>query len=127
MNQKIAEFLKAFLYERSKLGIFGGWKLISYRGDCEDFALTILYMIEGSWAKVIWSIITFKAVFWLTHSPSNKFWPRHTVLWYRGYGWIDSSNREWRAAPTPHKLRLPWLFPLVFVMMIWGLVEKKIF
>lgn len=120
-----------------------GWKRIDeapYEGGCTDFALTVLYTIEGSWWKVLWSILTFKAKFYYALSSTNraskkkflgiipmKWVPRHTVLWYRGKGYIDSSHSTWREDPAPHKTIWPWPFPWVYFRILWGAIVNFLF
>ena len=97
-------------------------------GDCDDFALTVLYLTEGkSWLRVAWVLFTFQAVFWLVKSPQNKFWPRHVALWHRRHGWIDSTRREWRSDAGPHRRILPILWPWALLRTIWGATIGRIF
>ena len=58
--------------------------------------------------------------------PTSLFGlPRHAVLWVKGRGWIDSTNREWRATPAPHKrawpVGAPALVGLAVAAKAWGL------
>ena len=120
------QFFNEFIYKKTKLD---GWRIIdkSLEGTCEDFALTTLYILEDkNWFKVFWAVCTFKAIFWLVHSPSNKLIPRHTILYYRGKGWVGSTYREWRPSPAPHKLRLPLLLPWVLFRSAWGVIYSFI-
>lgn len=58
---------------------------------------------------------------WRCHSPVNGILPRHAVLRYRGQ-WIDSTVREWRASPAPHKKRWPVGLPVVVgLLKLFGL------
>lgn len=127
------QFINRYSYDKG-VTFIDGWQRIDSSnpddytfGDCDDFALTVLILETGGWLNAIWALITFRAVFWLTHSPSNKWVPRHIVLHYRPKGWIDSTNREWRDTPTPHKRRLPLLWPWSLFRMLWGAAIKMIF
>jgi len=116
------EFISKFTYRKGWTFITG-WRRIDsapYAGNCNDFALTTLLTVEGGWLKAIWALLTFRAVFWLTHSPQNKLLPRHVVLWHKEHGWIDSTVRKWRDTPAPHKRRLPLLWPWALFRMLWG-------
>lgn len=99
----VAEFLKRFRYRRKAfLGVLSRWRVLDsapFEGDCNDFALTVHNLAGGG-------------RFWLVKSPKNRFWPRHVALYKPDLGWIDSTRREWRAWPDPHKpiLRLPSLW-----------------
>lgn len=121
------DFISKYVY-RSGWPFVGGWQRIDsapYAGACDDFATTVLYSVEGSWLRVIWALLTFRAVFWLVNSPVNKWWwPRHIVLWHKEHGWIDSTNREWRQTATPHTRVLPLLWPWALFRMAWGGVAK---
>lgn len=110
----------------NKIKFIDGWKFINkypFEGGCGDFALTALVLIEGSWLKALWSILIFRSVFWLVNSPSNRWWwPRHVVLWHRKFGWIDSTNRKWRATATPHTKVLPLPFFWAYFRILWGFI-----
>lgn len=122
------DFINNYTY-RKGVTFIDGWRYIADtgRGDCNDFATTVLVLTEGGWLRAIWSLITFQAVFWLVHSPSNRLLPRHVILWHRHYGWIDSTNREWRDTPAPHTRIMPLLFPWSLLRMLWGAAVKLVF
>lgn len=113
-------------------------------GDCENFALTALVVEAGGWVKAIAWILTFKAVFWFAKSPVTDS-ARHTVLYVRGKGWIDSIDegdyhfRQWRQAdqelgdkwlwvrgPAHHDLKFPWLY-VSLVLILWGSLYKMLY
>lgn len=52
-------------YDKEKYGRRDHWKIMKeapYVGDCEDYALTLLYLIsEKSLLKFWWNLLTFKA------------------------------------------------------------------
>jgi hypothetical protein len=118
-----ADFIQNFRYN---LGIIllDGYKRIDsepYEGDCNDFGLTVLLLLEGGWWGAIKAMLTFRAALWLVWSPQNGMFPRHLALYHRDYGWIDSTNRQWRDDPGPHKRCIPMILPWVMFM---GLVGK---
>jgi hypothetical protein len=54
-----------FVYTADKSGSFlkDNWFVMSemdgkYHGDCEDFSLTIMYLVAGSYLKMLWKILT---------------------------------------------------------------------
>jgi hypothetical protein len=93
------------------------------QGACGTFAWSVLSIeTDGHpWR----AILTGRALLWRCKSPSNGTAPRHAVLWLRGKGWIDSTVREWRDTPAPHKLRWPMGAPvlvgLTVAAKVWGL------
>lgn len=116
------DFLSRFVYERG--GLLDGWRIVETKGDCDDFALTVLWHLCGRrWWLVAWRVLTFQAVFWRVASPSNKglarIFGRHLVLKYKGQ-WIDSTFPEWRDDLAPHSKRLPCSPPWVLFRVIWG-------
>lgn len=125
------DFLRSYRYGRRGT-VLSGWLLLDDDkpvGDCEDFALTVLYHIEGrSWLRVLWAILTFRARFWFVDSPAGDDFPRHTILYHRSHGWIDSLEgyRHFRDAPEGHQLYFPWLW-LAFPLILWGAVWKRVF
>ena len=118
----VTEFAAKFIYG-DQIPFIHGWRRIDqepYTGVCQDYALTVLLLVEGSWPKALWALITFRAVFWLVKSPVNGFVPRHIMLYHRDHGWNDSTAKEWRATPGENRLRLPLLFPWVMFRAAWG-------
>jgi hypothetical protein len=113
----IAAFARAFRYRGGS--IFAPWRNVSREekpaGDCQDFAWSVLSLAtEG---KPLRAMLTGRAMIWRAHSPVNRFIPRHAVLWLKGRGWIDSTTREWRASPMPHKLRWPVGLPILALVL----------
>lgn len=103
----IADLNENFIWTKDRP--FAGWKLLDgegeLHGDCEDYALTVAWIEAGySRLRLVWWIITFRAVFWFCLSAGNR--RTHWVLWLRGRGWIDNITGEWRAK-TPHKKLVP--------------------
>ena len=117
-------FLRAFRYRAGS--VLSPWRDVSLddepQGDCQDFALSVLSLETGGhpWR----AILTGRAMIWRAQSPVNGIIPRHAVLWLRGKGWADSTVREWRKTPTPHKLRwpagAPVLLGLAVAAKMWG-------
>lgn len=87
------------------------------QGACGAFAWSVLCIETGG--KPWRAILTGKAMLWRCKSPSNGTVPRHMVLWMRGKGFIDSTVREWRDAPAPHRKAWPvGAVPVVAALMV---------
>lgn len=119
MDQKIGDLAARF--EWISDGRLDSWRILDapsgpLQGDCDDFAVTALWLAEGrSMWRFWWAILTFRAVFWLVKGRS---WGSHVVLWHRRHGWIDNQNPTW--GPNRDKLRLPFLPPVVAAKMLLG-------
>lgn len=76
-------------------------------GDCQTYAKTVKNIVGAKFPRAI--------MFRCFSTTSNLRWlPRHAVLWVRGFGWIDSSNRKWRNSPLPNCWPIwPVGFPLI--------------
>lgn len=83
------------------------------RGDCEDFALTLLWQLsDQSMRRFWWNIITMRACFWHVKSYNGG---GHAVLWYKGY-WADNMEYTWyRTDQMRHTRRWPILAPIVLL------------
>lgn len=90
-------------------------------GDCDDFAVTVLYeMCDRNFFKMVMWIVFCKAVFW--HVTSARGNP-HAVLYVRGYGYTDNWRDSFSPTEDLHKKRWPlWIIPL-FKLVI-GLFDK---
>ena len=87
------------------------------RGDCEDYALTALWICAGrSWWRLWWLVLTCQAMLWWTkfHGDGEP----HVMLWVRGHGWTDSYYRDWSAKPH-HPKRWPYAAPLLALVLIF--------
>ena len=97
------------------------WRILSAQegpleGDCDDFAVTALWITEGcSMWRFWWALLTFRAVLWVV---KGKSFASHVVLYHRDHGWIDNQNLTWGA--NRDKLRYPVLFPIAIIKMAIG-------
>lgn len=93
-------------------------------GDCEDFALTLLYRLSGKSMFKFWlNLITFRAVLWHCKTKSGS---GHLILWYKGGHWADNTMRSWyRELSMPHMLLFPWPWPFLPLKMLIGKVFTK--
>lgn len=78
-------------------------------GDCQDYAKTVRRILK---------VKPWQAIVWRCWSPQNGLLPRHAVIWVKGYGWVDSTRREWRDSPTPHRRCWPVGAPAI-AFVIW--------
>jgi len=79
------------------------------KGDCEDYVLTVLWIIAGSEKEMSNMIKNGDAELWLTHTAPG---PEHThmMLWVKGKGWIDCNHRKWSKEPYYDKeKKITWL------------------
>jgi len=74
------------------------WRVIKpveevYRGDCEDYALSVLYYVicQESWLKFWWLLITFEAKLCYVTTKNGG---GHAVLRY-GDMYIDNWTQDW--------------------------------
>lgn len=122
------DFIASFTYAKGTP--FDGIRRTT-TGDCDDFAWGLLCELEGGLRGALFALATGKAQLHRVRSPVNRTFARHVALRYRtsaawAYEWIDSTNREWRETPEPHKpvrrMRLITVLPL----LIWGTTPGKI-
>lgn len=102
-----ADFIARFKYRKGLPSLFGRDIRKTAMGDCGAFAWTVLLILEGGFVGAVKAQITGKAKLVRVKSPVNGTIPMHVALWHRNYGWIDSSNREWRDTPAPHRIVWP--------------------
>jgi len=113
-NNPLRELLMRFKYKADKRD---KWTLLdgeNFSGDCEDFSLTVLWLMAGrSWVRVWWLVLTFQAMIWHTRVSSGG----HAMLWMRGHGWIDNIYPQWSEKPR-HRRVFPYLAPIMAVSML---------
>lgn len=86
------------------------------QGDCDDFAVTALWVTEGrSMVRFWWALISFRAVIWYVKGTG---FASHVVLYHRKLGWIDNQNPAW--GELQDKLRFPLPWPIVALKMLLG-------
>ena len=116
MNKQVTDFINNFVYIAEKRD---RWSIINkapYSGDCDDFSLTVLYLLSNnSWLRVFWNVATFNMQLWFVTTDKGE---GHLTLWVRGRGWIDNIYRFKGFIPTcPHKKRFPYLLPLMLLKL----------
>ena len=108
--------LVTFSYKRDKVE---SWDILrdgtSRKGDCEDFALTTLWLLaDKSMVKFWWYLVSFQAVIWYVKAAGSG--EGHAELWFRGE-WIDNIHPTW-SDKAQNKKVFPYLFPLVIYKFI---------
>ena len=89
------------------------------RGDCDDFAVTALWITEGrSMARFWTALTTFRAVLWYVQGES---FASHMILRHKALGWIDNQNPAW--GRRQHKLLFPAPMPWVAAKMMLGKIR----
>lgn len=92
------------------------------KGDCDDYAVTILYnYCGGSYLKFWWLLVTFQAVFWFVKSPNDG---PHVTLWLRGHGYTDNWKTQFTTKELLHDKRYPIPWPTVMVKLLIGKFDK---
>ena len=89
-----------YRYDKDQYGMTDAWKIIytpdiegNYVGDCEDYALSILYRLcDESHIKMWWLLITHQAGICLV-GRKNKWKASHAVLRYKGE-YVDNRTKK---------------------------------
>lgn len=112
----VASFVARFRYraeKRDRWSLLDGPGLV--HGDCEDFALTVAWLVCGrSWGRLFWAVLLCRVVFWRARVSGVG----HMMLWVRGAGWIDNNYPQW--SDTPKWRRVYPLWFLVFLKLMKG-------
>jgi hypothetical protein len=79
-------------------------------GDCDDFAVTALWIAEGRLMRRFWwALLSRRAVLWYV---AGEGFASHVVLHHKIHGWIDNQNPTW--GEKRHTRRFP--APVLWVM-----------
>lgn len=96
MNQELKDFAENFIYntDMNHYGYADVWKILPTEGrvlgDCEDYALTALYILsEKNMLKFWWNLLTGRAKICFVMWPSNV---GHAVLRWDGM-YLDNITR----------------------------------
>lgn len=121
MTKDIADLRKRFKWTEDGLDTY---RILSeptgrLLGDCDDFAVTALWLAEGKSMKNFWIALNLRrGVLWRV---KDSGWASHMVLYHSKLGWIDNQNPEW--SPRRHfKLRFPMPVTVVVAKMAIGKV-----
>lgn len=127
MNQNMTnaaiEMRNTFRYVGEEPG-WDSWRILKdtpRKGDCEDFALTTLWLVAGqSIIRFWWYLVTFQAIIWHVRTPRGV---GHAELWFRGQS-IDNISPNWKPEHM-HKRWFPYLWPLVAFKMLTRRLNLK--
>lgn len=125
VNEELQSFRNRFRYKSDAEDV---WTVLKeptgpVHGDCDDFALTSLWIVAGhSWLRMLWWVTTFQACMWYTRSPKGG---GHAMLWVKGYGWTDNWYPVWNEKPQ-HPRYMPWVLPVFVLALILKPVRSKI-
>ncbi len=88
------------------------------RGDCDDYAMTVLRRVvaKSAW-RFWWLLLTMQAMPWFTRLPNGEW---HVMLWVRRLGWIDNTNPYWGLRKMP--LYFPFVLPVAVLKLGLGVV-----
>ena len=98
IEKETKDFVSRF---KGKFDTFDSFRILKssgkVEGDCDDFAVTMLWIAEGRSLRKFWSaLLTGRAVIWRTYADNGN---PHAALWHKNYGWIDSTKPFWRKDP----------------------------
>lgn len=116
MTDALSDLLRRFRYTHDARD---RWTIMDnptgpLRGDCEDFALTALWLLCGkSRARMHWWVLTGKAAIWHVRSGNDP----HAALWVRGRGWIDNQFQHF--GPRRFPKVFPYLWPMFAAAMVF--------
>lgn len=135
-NKIVSSFNRKWKYRKDKeqYGMLDAWKVIysenaegKYVGDCEDYALSILYRLCGeSHLKMWWMLITHQAGICLV-GPS-KLKVSHAVLRYKGE-YVDNWTKKFgpkSAIEKNHTFHIVYGYGLAYITAIKMIVSKVV-
>jgi len=99
------------------------------RGDCEDYALTFIWLVENkSLIKFLWALLSMKYIMWYVKTPNNY---GHALVYIReNRKCIDNIQKDFKTKQQYKELGYKFKFPFVSVLvlpkLLVGLVVKGI-
>lgn len=118
LDESLDDLRARYVYTRDKKD---HWSLLNnpegpLRGDCEDWAYTVLWICAGgSWLRFWWLVLTCQAMPWWCKFHGNG--EPHVMLWVKGRGWTDSYYREWSDTPQ-HPKKIPYIAPILALTLL---------
>jgi len=92
------------------------------RGDCDDYAATLLYRLSRGRMKTFWwSLVTRKAKFWMVRDPRGGL---HITLEIKGVGHTDNQKSRWTPTEDMHKTLYRVPVPMVALKMLIGKFDR---
>lgn len=120
MEQALETLNKRFRYTAD--GVVDRWTFLSdrngWRGDCEDYALTLSWLVSGSVWKFIWNLITFQHLFWFVVLPNRT---THMIVKIDGSYYDNIQQRAFSSAELDkfgYQLVFPMIWPLIAIKLI---------
>jgi hypothetical protein len=132
--ESIKEVSDKFVYTADKTGDFikDNWFVMSetdgeYRGDCEDYALTVLYILAGGYFKMLWNLLIGKYSLHIVASAGDVL--NHCVgrvddMWFDNWT-LSAKNREEFFERTQHKYGKKISFFIIVSKLIMGKLFGK--
>tara|TARA_B110000211_G_C13633158_1_gene358348 strand:- start:53 stop:451 length:399 start_codon:yes stop_codon:yes gene_type:complete len=86
-----------YKFDQDQYQVADLWKVMALKdgrlvGDCEDYALTVLWYLSGeSLMKFVWNLLTYRARIWYVTVPGGG---GHALLEFDGK-FIDQWKMEW--------------------------------
>jgi hypothetical protein len=100
-------------FEYKADGKLDNWRIMSkdnLKGDCDDYAVTSLYVLSNhSLIKFWFNILIFRAIFWYTKSPTGG---PHLVLQFKDK-YIDNWDKKLLPKSEFDKAGYKFVFPLI--------------
>jgi hypothetical protein len=116
------DFAKRFVYRSDKA--IDSFRVIwreagGMHGDCDDFAITALWLAEGKSMLRVWlALVTGAAEIWRTKVKDTG--AGHAVLWHQTYGWIENGRPEWaeEVADDLTLVRERWVIEIAMKLLV---------
>ena len=123
-----------YRYDKEQYGMADAWKIIysedaegKFVGDCEDYALSILYRLCGeSHLKMWWMLITHQAGICLVGPSKKKV--SHAVLRYKG-DYVDNWTKKFgpkSAIEKNHTFHWLWGHGFAYQTAVKMLISKVV-
>lgn len=113
------QYIAQFDYAPDKVD---GWT-VTTRGDCDDFALSMAWILSGhSYLRLAFNIAVMRVRFLYVSTPRGE---AHLVLGYKGQ-YIDNINPTWRESHG-YKRIFPWtiLPPIALFKILIGAIFRR--
>lgn len=125
----LTDLNKKFKYQKdeTQYGVRERWKIVRdtskpFKGDCEDYALALLWRLAGENRFVFWwNMLTCKGVIY--HCVTKRG-VGHAVLRWKGH-WVCNIEPHY-AQTTPHKVWFPYLMPMAALKLAFSsLIDRS--
>ena len=128
-NKKVASKFE-YVTDKKKYGFVETWSVMDttqeiWRGDCEDYSLTVLWFMSGEKKSTFIKNILFNRDFrmhFVKYIPTGE---GHAVLSYKGE-YCDNIQRKWFKKDSAAYKKYDWKFPVFGPVVCLNLVLGKI-